>query len=168
MIEWQPAPKGGFELSVLKTPVGAMWVIHAANALVAAKFGSQLPTRYGECGLAPVSCPEWIQRLVDQAFAGEPLPLWPAADTGFTSLERIMLSTATEIAFGTTASYGTVAAWAGYPGRARAAGRAMSRSPIAYLIPTHRVIRSDGRPAPCQRDSLNRRLRGFEHIDFGP
>ncbi|HNG57685.1 MAG TPA: methylated-DNA--[protein]-cysteine S-methyltransferase, partial [Solirubrobacterales bacterium] len=42
------------------------------------------------------------------------------------------------------ASYGDVAALAGAPGAARAAGTALSRNPIALIVPCHRVIKADG------------------------
>ncbi len=46
---------------------------------------------------------------------------------------------------GHTASYGQVAAWAGSPTGARAAGAAIGANPISFLIPCHRAIARDGR-----------------------
>ena len=46
---------------------------------------------------------------------------------------------------GHTASYGQVAAWAGNPAGARAAGAAIGANPISFLIPCHRAIAKDGR-----------------------
>lgn len=46
---------------------------------------------------------------------------------------------------GHTASYGQVAAWAGKPEAARAAGAAIGANPISFLIPCHRAIAKDGR-----------------------
>ena len=37
-----------------------------------------------------------------------------------------------------------VAALAGAPGAARAAGTALSRNPIALIVPCHRIIKADG------------------------
>jgi methylated-DNA-[protein]-cysteine S-methyltransferase len=45
---------------------------------------------------------------------------------------------------GETVSYGELANMAGYPGAARAVGRAMATNPIALIIPCHRVLASDG------------------------
>ncbi len=45
---------------------------------------------------------------------------------------------------GETRSYAWLAAAAGRPGAARAAGQAMAKNPFAILIPCHRVVRSDG------------------------
>ncbi|MHC1783038.1 MAG: methylated-DNA--[protein]-cysteine S-methyltransferase [Anaerolineaceae bacterium] len=41
-------------------------------------------------------------------------------------------------------TYGSLAAAAGHPGAARAAGGVMSRNPIPVVIPCHRVVASDG------------------------
>jgi methylated-DNA-[protein]-cysteine S-methyltransferase len=43
-----------------------------------------------------------------------------------------------------TVSYGQLAALAGYPGAARAAGTVCSSNPVAVIVPCHRVVRADG------------------------
>ncbi len=48
------------------------------------------------------------------------------------------------IPYGTTASYGEVAAAIGRPGAARAVGHANARNPIAIVVPCHRVIGASG------------------------
>ena len=45
---------------------------------------------------------------------------------------------------GETRSYGWLAAQAGRPGAARAAGQAMARNPVPLVVPCHRVIAGDG------------------------
>ncbi|MCC5795500.1 MAG: methylated-DNA--[protein]-cysteine S-methyltransferase [Chromatiales bacterium] len=47
---------------------------------------------------------------------------------------------------GQVASYAEVAAAAGRPGAARAAGNAVGANPLAFVIPCHRVVRSNGSP----------------------
>lgn len=49
---------------------------------------------------------------------------------------------------GKVASYGQVAALAGNPRWARAVGYAPHRNPRPGVIPCHRVVMADGRPAP--------------------
>jgi methylated-DNA-[protein]-cysteine S-methyltransferase len=49
------------------------------------------------------------------------------------------------IGFGRTATYGELARRAGFPGEARAVGRAMAQNPIPVVIPCHRVVPADDR-----------------------
>jgi methylated-DNA-[protein]-cysteine S-methyltransferase len=57
---------------------------------------------------------------------------------------RGVLKATAEIPFGETASYGEVAAAAGSPRAARAAGNALAGNPIPIVVPCHRVIHADG------------------------
>lgn len=50
-----------------------------------------------------------------------------------------------QIPFGTTVSYGRLAARLGRPGAARAVGHANPRNPVAVIVPCHRVVGSTGR-----------------------
>jgi methylated-DNA-[protein]-cysteine S-methyltransferase len=55
-----------------------------------------------------------------------------------------VLKATADIPFGETASYGEVAAAAGSPRGARAAGNALAGNPIPIVVPCHRVIHADG------------------------
>jgi methylated-DNA-[protein]-cysteine S-methyltransferase len=55
-----------------------------------------------------------------------------------------VLKATADIPFGETASYGEVAAAAGSPRAARAAGNALAGNPIPIVVPCHRVIHADG------------------------
>jgi methylated-DNA-[protein]-cysteine S-methyltransferase len=57
---------------------------------------------------------------------------------------RKALQVCARIPHGKTMSYGEIAARAGNPGAARAAGSAMGKNPFPIVVPCHRVIRSDG------------------------
>ncbi len=48
------------------------------------------------------------------------------------------------IPFGKVVSYGDVANSLGMPGAARAVGSAIAQNQLAYLIPCHRIVRSNG------------------------
>jgi methylated-DNA-[protein]-cysteine S-methyltransferase len=61
-----------------------------------------------------------------------------------TAFQRCVWSTLQEIPFGTTVSYGQLAARIGRPGAARAVGHANGRNPIPLVVPCHRVIGSSG------------------------
>jgi len=57
---------------------------------------------------------------------------------------REILAATARIPFGSTSTYGEVAAAAGSPGAARAAGRALGSNPIPIVVPCHRVLARDG------------------------
>jgi methylated-DNA-[protein]-cysteine S-methyltransferase len=69
------------------------------------------------------------------------LPLDLQLARGF---RRIVLDHLPEIAYGTTASYGTVAAAAGNPKAFRAVASACATNPLPVVVPCHRVVRRDG------------------------
>ncbi|MDQ4131575.1 MAG: methylated-DNA--[protein]-cysteine S-methyltransferase, partial [Actinomycetota bacterium] len=57
---------------------------------------------------------------------------------------RRVLEAATGIPYGRVATYGQVAAAAGSPRAARAAGRALASNPVPIVVPCHRVIPAVG------------------------
>lgn len=61
-----------------------------------------------------------------------------------TPFQRQVWETLRRIPFGHTRSYADVASAAGYPRASRAVGTAVSKNPIAIMIPCHRVIGSNG------------------------
>jgi methylated-DNA-[protein]-cysteine S-methyltransferase len=67
----------------------------------------------------------------------------PLAPQGTPFMERIWQELC-RIPYGTTASYGEIAAAAGSPKAARAVGMACNRNPIPIIIPCHRVIGASG------------------------
>jgi len=87
-----------------------------------------------------------IARQLDEYFAGRRQHFDVALDWslshGFrrTVLEHLN----TDVAFGTTASYATLARLAGSPKAVRAVGTACATNPTPIVVPCHRVIRSDG------------------------
>ncbi|MCE0539644.1 methylated-DNA--[protein]-cysteine S-methyltransferase [Kineosporia rhizophila] len=69
------------------------------------------------------------------------LPLDLSLASGF---RHTVLAHLQAIAYGSTASYATVAAAAGSPRAVRAVGTACARNPLPVVVPCHRVVRSDG------------------------
>ena len=68
----------------------------------------------------------------------------PFAWERVTSFDRSILEAAARIPAGETATYGEVAARAGKPEAARAAGGTLGRNPWPVLLPCHRVVGADG------------------------
>jgi methylated-DNA-[protein]-cysteine S-methyltransferase len=86
-----------------------------------------------------------VRRELDEYFAGTRTAFDVALDLALSTPfgQRILAVTAA-IPFGATRSYGEVAAQAGSPGGARAAGRALGANPIPVVVPCHRVLAGDG------------------------
>ncbi len=82
-----------------------------------------------------------VLSFLDAPQGGLDLPL----DIRGTAFQRRVWLALREIAPGSTASYGEVAARIGQPKAARAVAQACASNPIAVAIPCHRVVRSDGR-----------------------
>jgi len=62
-----------------------------------------------------------------------------------TDFEKLVWRQAAEIPFGSTVSYGELAAMCGHPGAARAVGTVLGKNPVMLVVPCHRVILKDGR-----------------------
>ncbi|MDB9528510.1 methylated-DNA--[protein]-cysteine S-methyltransferase [Oscillatoria sp. CS-180] len=63
----------------------------------------------------------------------------PLAPTG-TDFQQRVWQALSDITFGTTISYGTLAQVIGMPSASRAVGAANGRNPISIVVPCHRVI----------------------------
>ncbi len=86
-----------------------------------------------------------VRRELDDYFAGRrhgfDLPLDWALVHGFAT--RILQATA-RVPFGSVVTYGQVAAEAGSPRAARAAGNALHGNPIPIVVPCHRIVPASG------------------------
>jgi len=83
--------------------------------------------------------------LLKRYFKGERIHFEVKLDLSpSTDFQRRIWQAARHIPCGETRSYGWVAAQAGNPKAARAAGNAIGRNPIPVIIPCHRVIAGDG------------------------
>ena len=129
----------------LETPIGRLWVAVSSHGLVAVTRGAdpdpdaRRPQAMDPRPVAPV-----LAELTAY-FAGRlrvfsiPLDL-----RGTGPFDAAVWNAARTIPYGETVSYGELAAMAGRPGAARAAGNAMARCPFSPVVPCHRVIHADG------------------------
>jgi AraC family transcriptional regulator, regulatory protein of adaptative response / methylated-DNA-[protein]-cysteine methyltransferase len=81
-----------------------------------------------------------VQDAIAEPAAARDLPL----DLRGTAFQLRVWQALRRIPPGETRSYGALAALAGRPGAARAAGRACGLNPVAPLIPCHRAVGADG------------------------
>lgn len=81
---------------------------------------------------------------LDEYFGGKrtdfDLPLNPSG----TAFQKQVWQELCNIPYGTTISYGELAARVGNPAASRAVGLANGRNPISIIVPCHRVIGADG------------------------
>jgi methylated-DNA-[protein]-cysteine S-methyltransferase len=86
-----------------------------------------------------------VRRELDEYFAGTRTRF--DLDLDFALMKpfaRKVLAATARIPFGATSTYGEVAAEAGSPGAARAAGGALGSNPIPIVVPCHRVLARNG------------------------
>lgn len=70
---------------------------------------------------------------------------------------------------GKVATYGQIAAITGSPRASRAVGYALHLNPSPGMIPCHRVVNREGRPAPAFAfggEQVQRRLLAEEGVEF--
>lgn len=68
----------------------------------------------------------------------------PVDITGLRPFQREVLALTHTIPFGETRSYSWIARGIGHPEAVRAVGTALGHNPLPFIIPCHRVLRSDG------------------------
>ena len=94
--------------------------------------------------LAPAKL-DRVRRELDEYFAGTRQDFDLELDlTLARPFARKILAATARIPFGSTSTYGAVAAEAGSPGAARAAGGALGSNPIPIVVPCHRVLARNG------------------------
>jgi len=141
--------------ATVDTPVGPLLLAATERGLVRVAYAvedhdrvlGQLAARVSPRVLRAPARLDAAARELEEYFAGRrsafALPLDLRLASGF---RRTVLSHLREIGYGRTASYAALAAAAGRPQAARAAGTACATNPLPVVVPCHRVVRSDGTP----------------------
>jgi methylated-DNA-[protein]-cysteine S-methyltransferase len=137
----------------IDSPFGSLLLAATEAGLVRVAFTGQdhelaleqLATRISPRVLHAPARLDRAAREIDEYLAGRrtafDLPLDLQLATGF---RRAVLDHLPEIAYGSTASYATMALAAGSPKAVRAVGTACAMNPLPLVLPCHRVVRSDG------------------------
>ena len=124
----------------VESPVGTLHVGVSQAGLARIAFPSE---RHGRVAIDERV--ELVRRQLDEYFAGDrrefalPLDLGSAGGFRLRALESMG-----RVPFGETVTYAELAARAGNPRAARAAGHACATNPIPIVLPCHRVLGSDG------------------------
>ena len=126
------------------SPIGRLELVETGGALVAIHFdapadGSPRHERGGSAVLTQA------HQQLSEYFAGTrrefDLPLRPVG----TEFQRRVWDVLATVPWGTTTTYGAIAARLGLPpGASRAVGAANGANPLPVVLPCHRVLRSDG------------------------
>ena len=131
-----------------ETPLGTMLATARDRALVGLYFDGQrhLPAIGADWIEAAADTQPFAEcrKQVDEYFAGKRRSFeLPLAPEGSEFQRRVWMEIA-RIPYGMTLTYAELAARAGAPGSARAAGAATGRNPHTIVVPCHRVVGSDG------------------------
>ena len=134
--------------TTVPTPFGRFTVVVSPDGVVATTGGDprelvdELARRLGVISRAAAL--RAATRDLEAYFGGRRAPMRTPADLCLvgTPFARAVLEITRTIPFGELWTYGDVAAKAGRPGAARAAGSALARSPIELFVPCHRVVPS--------------------------
>jgi len=137
----------------VESPFGTLHAAVTRRGLVRLAFPEENPDAMLE-GLARALSPRIVEaprlldpvrRELDEYFAGHRRRFELALDWALIGeFARRVLKKTAAIPYGGHLSYGEVAAEAGAPRGARAAGNALGANPIPIVIPCHRVLRSGG------------------------
>jgi methylated-DNA-[protein]-cysteine S-methyltransferase len=131
-------------LLLAATPQGLLRVAFASEGheVVLEDLAQRISPRMLEAP-APLDA---IARQLDEYFTGRRLSFDVALDWSLSHgfRRRVLGRLATDIAYGTYASYAKLARLSGSPRAVRAVGTACATNPIPIVVPCHRVIRSDG------------------------
>jgi methylated-DNA-[protein]-cysteine S-methyltransferase len=142
-------------LSHLDSPLGAMLLVTDARQIVRAldfadhqaRLHRGLREHYGEVELIDFPAPAGIVDALSRYFGGELEALDTLrTETAGSQLQRRVWAALRRIPAGTTTTYGKLAKELGFddPRAAIDVGAANGASPIAIIVPCHRVIASNG------------------------
>jgi methylated-DNA-[protein]-cysteine S-methyltransferase len=128
--------------TTITSPLGPLTLAADGEALTSLWIGDRAPAPGWRRDPGPFALA--AERL-DAYFAGEPVAFddLPTAAPGTPWQQRVWAALR-EVPYGSTTSYGALAARLGAPTAARAVGAANGRNPIAIVVPCHRVIGASG------------------------
>jgi methylated-DNA-[protein]-cysteine S-methyltransferase len=148
-----PVLDGDVTYTVADTPVGPLLLARSDVGLVACSYD---PADSVTARLAAVVSPrvlrdsrgrlDDVRRGLDAYFSGERHAFdGVRVDLALASpFARSVLGSLTDVPYGTTTTYGAVAAKLGRPSAARAVGRALGGNPVCVVLPCHRVTGASG------------------------
>lgn len=132
-------------------PVDRLYVAWGPDGVTAVErvgdpmgFETEVQLRTGRPVRRMERLPARLARQVDRQLAGDRQRDLPVDLGTLTSFEQQVLRTVMGIPWGEVRSYAWVAREIGRPRAVRAVGSALAGNPIPFVIPCHRVVRTDG------------------------
>ena len=167
-----PAAQARIQYAPMDTPAGralvayrGATVLRLSLATSEAQFTQALAREWGALPERAATPPATLHATLYAHFTSRaPSRAWDLSR--LTSFQQRVLRATAGIPPGEVRTYGQIAAAAGAPGAARAAGTALARNPVPLLIPCHRVVRSDGAVGAYSGGgpAVKRRLLGAEGV----
>lgn len=139
--------------ATLATPLGELLAVRSERGLVLLAFPeedartalAETEDTIGARSLEDAAGFDRFARELAEYFDGRRRSFRTSADlSAVRGFARRVLEEAGRIPYGAVATYGELAARAGSPRAARAAGNAMRNNPVPILVPCHRVLPADG------------------------
>ncbi|MBY0328667.1 methylated-DNA--[protein]-cysteine S-methyltransferase [Patescibacteria group bacterium] len=135
--------------SIIETTFGLCLVATADKGVVAVLFADtkkalleDLQSRFknSSCKEGSTKWSQSVQHYLNGIMTDTKIPLQLIGTPFQTEVWKALL----EVKSGTTCDYGAIAEKIGDKKKSRAVGTAIGNNPIGYIIPCHRVLRSDG------------------------
>ena len=142
-IAFAPVDSPVGTLLAASTPRGLVTLAYADAGFdpVLERLAVRLSPRIVE---APSALDE-VRRELDEYFVGMRTDFDLPLDWSLVSdFSRRVLGATARVGYGEVSTYGQIAAQAGKPSAARAAGRALGANPIPIVVPCHRVVGTSG------------------------
>jgi methylated-DNA-[protein]-cysteine S-methyltransferase len=142
-ISFAPVESPVGTLLAASTPRGLVTLAYADAGFdpVLERLSVRLSPRIVE---APAALDD-VRRELDEYFVGSRTEFDLPLDWSLVSdFSRRVLGATVRVEYGEVSTYGKIAAQAGKPSAARAAGRALGANPIPIVVPCHRVVGTSG------------------------
>jgi methylated-DNA-[protein]-cysteine S-methyltransferase len=135
------------------TPVGSLLVGVTDHGVCRISYDAEpehhlelLARQFGPRVLRSSRPVDRVRKELDEYFAGRRRRFDVDPDVRFLSAyNRQVLEELARVEYGTTTTYGALAAQTGNPRAARAVGTIMNRNPIPIVLPCHRVVGATGK-----------------------
>ena len=131
------------------SPIGDIALESDGEALIGLRFEFQDPELSQDEGGEELPVFKETRKWLDQFFGGQAPDFIPPLRLEGTPFQKTVWNFLLTIPFGETTTYGKIAAWIArqrgiWKMSAQAVGGAVSKNPVALIVPCHRVVGADG------------------------